>query len=531
MTNWVYLKTAEDLAVFWLVFALLTACVVRWRQKVLAIFVSVVYVLIVFAFAGLLMFLDIKVRSEGINDWGFLPLLIVSVLMNAVGFIGIARVGWRRHGEVASPAARDWPRLRLLLAVVVAVVLNLVTHWNLKLAARQRLAREEVEASVMALSVMPGRPLDSENAALLYEPVLKRLAATDEELVPKDWADYSIRLDAQDPRLPEFLARHERDLRMLVRAVQRPHCYFGPTSIRDDKEWKIGRLDWVPQFREAAGLVAADARVKLAEGDVDGASVNTAAVFRMARHATQDRTIIPVLASLAIDRLGIECLQELLNHQDLSADSLNGLKLDASVDYRRTLKRAWVMEEAIQIASLSRSLRDGASAITSEESDVFGDLVWPEFYPYFIDRELEAMRSTFREQRAAFDLPCPELSERHAKFADEARRRSVLTAIVLTALPGAVEPVMIGDARHRLARLAIALRQYKLEHGELPDSFDKLVPSFIDEVPLDPFTDEPFKMENVEGGMRLYSAGVTSLDREDPKTKKKVKAEMLLKIE
>ena len=390
---------------------------------------------------------------------------------------------------------------------------------------------KEVEASVMALSVMPGRPLDSENAALLYEPVLKRLAATDEELVPKDWADYSIRLDAQDPRLPEFLARHERDLRMLVRAVQRPHCYFGPTSIRDDKEWKIGRLDWVPQFREAAGLVAADARVKLAEGDVDGASVNTAAVFRMARHATQDRTIIPVLASLAIDRLGIECLQELLNHQDLSADSLNGLKLDASVDYRRTLKRAWVMEEAIQIASLSRSLRDGASAITSEESDVFGDLVWPEFYPYFIDRELEAMRSTFREQRAAFDLPCPELSERHAKFADEARRRSVLTAIVLTALPGAVEPVMIGDARHRLARLAIALRQYELEHGTLPDSFDKLVPSFIDEVPQDPFTDEPFQMETVEGGVRILSVGVASLNREDPKTNEKVKAEMILKIE
>ena len=55
------------------------------------------------------------------------------------------------------------------------------------------------------------------------------------------------------------------------------------------------------------------------------------------------------------------------------------------------------------------------------------------------------------------------------------------------------------------------------------------MPSFIDDVPLDPFTDEPFKMENAEGGLRLYSAGIESLDREDPKTKKKVKAELILK--
>ncbi len=75
--------------------------------------------------------------------------------------------------------------------------------------------------------------------------------------------------------------------------------------------------------------------------------------------------------------------------------------------------------------------------------------------------------------------------------------------------------VMIFDARHRLCRLAIAMRRYELEHGELPESFDDLAPTYMEEVPLDPSTEEPFKMENVEGGVRLYSAGIEAWDRNE----------------
>ena len=43
---------------------------------------------------------------------------------------------------------------------------------------------------------------------------------------------------------------------------------------------------------------------------------------------------------------------------------------------------------------------------------------------------------------------------------------------------------MISDARHRLCRLAIAMRRYELEHGELPESFDDLAPTYMEEVCL-----------------------------------------------
>ena len=69
---------------------------------------------------------------------------------------------------------------------------------------------------------------------------------------------------------------------------------------------------------------------------------------------------------------------------------------------------------------------------------------------------------------------------------------------------------------------------YRLAASETNQrTFDALAPKDIDEVPIDPFTDAPFKMEDVEGGVRLYSAGVEALDLEDMKNT----AEMFLKMD
>ena len=49
MSFWMYVRTVEDLAVGLLLCALLTACVVRWRRRKLAITVSAIFVLFVMA--------------------------------------------------------------------------------------------------------------------------------------------------------------------------------------------------------------------------------------------------------------------------------------------------------------------------------------------------------------------------------------------------------------------------------------------------------------------------------------------------
>jgi len=62
-------------------------------------------------------------------------------------------------------------------------------------------------------------------------------------------------------------------------------------------------------------------------------------------------------------------------------------------------------------------------------------------------------------------------------------------------------------ARLRMNHLAVALRRYQLDHGELPKELDQLVPAYLDTIPVDPFTEESFHYEPDHSPPRLWSLG------------------------
>jgi hypothetical protein len=176
MGFWIFVKGVEDMAVCLLLFALLTACKSRRRRRKLAISVSVVYVVLLLGMGATLIFFGLRMRSYWPDYSEMIGLIIASMVIHVVGFVAIARFGWRRVGEQARPVAAVWPLLRLLLTVTVAVALNLVTHWNLQLAVRQRLPYPEARNQLRAIN-------DEENLrkhgllAMLLVPAFDQLAA------------------------------------------------------------------------------------------------------------------------------------------------------------------------------------------------------------------------------------------------------------------------------------------------------------------------------------------------------------------
>jgi hypothetical protein len=50
----------------------------------------------------------------------------------------------------------------------------------------------------------------------------------------------------------------------------------------------------------------------------------------------------------------------------------------------------------------------------------------------------------------------------------------------------------------RMTRVLLALKSYQLEHGELPESLEQLVPQYIDAVPPDDFTGKPLRYSKEE---------------------------------
>ena len=66
--------------------------------------------------------------------------------------------------------------------------------------------------------------------------------------------------------------------------------------------------------------------------------------------------------------------------------------------------------------------------------------------------------------------------------------------------------------RLQLIDVALSLAARRAEQGEFPDRLGALVPGYLDEIPVDPFSQEPLLYERSETGYVLYSIGPNGID-------------------
>ena len=67
-------------------------------------------------------------------------------------------------------------------------------------------------------------------------------------------------------------------------------------------------------------------------------------------------------------------------------------------------------------------------------------------------------------------------------------------------------------AQRDCLRTAIAVEQYRLDHGALPESLDVLTPKYIEAVPVDPFDGHTIRYRLTDTGFMVYSVGDNRVD-------------------
>ena len=58
----------------------------------------------------------------------------------------------------------------------------------------------------------------------------------------------------------------------------------------------------------------------------------------------------------------------------------------------------------------------------------------------------------------------------------------------------------------------LAIDEYRLERGHLPESLAELVPRYLPSIPLDPFSGQPLVYRQRSDGYLLYSVGANGVD-------------------
>jgi len=508
----------ESLAVSLLLVALVLACTARLSNRWLrALWVAAALVpLIVYAAltagAGFL-----KFRYSIAVVWFYPLVALTAAYLVGVIFLRLYGMSIAGAGD-PGPKAAGWPRGKLAVALGLVFALHLMTFWNIDLAVRQQVATMRVEAGALALSVAPARLPDRDNAAICYQQAFEAMGDTN--AWPEAWDEWTAwgepdypGVDPDDAELRAFLEKQDPALRYLRMAAWKPGCYF-------DRDYGRPRIDMLlpelGELRNAARLLALDARVKAAEGKAAEAIENVKAMFAMAEHTGSDPILVSMLVAIAIERMAVDTLQEVVATGPLSEADLAKVNVGAAVSYNRLLERAMRMEEAFGVSVFCDVATGQIGMANLADSGIppWNPNVSAAYRIFLMADDVAAHRRFLREYRQLTAKPYPEARQGWKGFEEEVESRpgGVLTAMLLPALSRCAQMTTEAEARRRLTRLALAALRYRALHNRLPEQLDELAGEFIFVVPNDPFDGKPMKLKHTDRGLVLYSIGPDMVD-------------------
>ena len=467
---------------------------------------------------------------------GALPAAIV--MLTAAYSVGAAAVlvyGLRRQSEPTLTRAGTWPRGRLAAALLVVAALHLMTLWNLDLAARQQLATVQAEAGALALSVAPPRVSDRDNAMLLYQQAFEAMGhkeysseglAWDKpwqdtwDKIWNNWQDLGkLDFDLHDPELGRFLQSQARTLALLRQAAAKPGCSFERDYGRPSIDMLIPEL--IP-LRTGARLLALDALLRASGQDYRGSIDDINAMLRMAEHVGADPLLVSGMMAVSIEGLAMDTLECVLASGRVPTGDLAAIRISDNVSYRAMLKRAFRMEEALQLASfdqVGRGIYDlGEMAYLSGNASSRSSRNFSWFAPlyrvFLLGDDLAANVRFFGIVKKAASLPYYQSKELMERYDRELKGGpcGILTRLMLPGMHLPIETAARAEARRDAARLGVALCLYRARSDRLPAKLDDLVPGFIAAVPPDPFDGQAMRFKRSKQGAVVYSIGPDLID-------------------
>ena len=213
------------------------------------------------------------------------------------------------------------------------------------------------------------------------------------------------------------------------------------------------------------------------------------------------------LVRMATHRRLLCDLKRLLPQADFSSDDLARLQIELErIDFRPALELGLIGDRVTGIVSLEDPTTMGYKLRTD------GTMLTVLHHATRQQLTLRFLAAMERMVDIA-DQPWPEVvrATQDARNAPpQARQRSTLDLDLLPEFLGHLMLYVRQGARatsaNQVTILALAVTRYRRDRGSFPSQLADLVPEYLDEVPLDAMTGQPFVYEIGEQGLTLRSA-------------------------
>jgi hypothetical protein len=417
---------------------------------------------------------------------------------------------------------RRWAvRLALVAGVALACFLFVLYRADVRLhQAEAQLDRDD-----------PGWRLDDIEAARAQIPAAENSAlvvVAARDLFPSDTLPVEVTspfddlpanapLGAEDyARLANELGEWEAALAEARKLTDRPRGRYRSVWTRPNII-NTGEPDQ-QRAREVAHLLRFAAIRRAEEGDIDGALSDCRAVVNSGRSIGDELRAVSALlrigsvvrACVTAERVlaqgepspaGLTALQKLLEDEDAYPELWHGMRGE----------RAW-MHELITQAEVGGLSITGISAGGSPDSN-------ERYFGWLLRTNLKYEHSSLLALMTRYvdSTHLPARGQQAVAEAIQAEVRSGPRTAWLTRslLPDLGKFTAVCQRKHAHMRTLIAglaAERYRRIHGAWPESLAELTPSELPAVPLDPYDDQPLRLQHLPDGIEIYSVGIDGID-------------------
>ncbi|MCK4340483.1 MAG: hypothetical protein KAY37_02015 [Phycisphaerae bacterium] len=327
---------------------------------------------------------------------------------------------------------------------------------------------------------------------------------------------------SQRKRLQRWIRDNEKCLEHFAVAAGKRRCFF---ELRPGSSGALYEavVPEISAMRSVEQVAAARARLRLLEGDVDGATDDVIAIFRASRHMQSQPFLWAYLGGLAMNSVGHGVLLDVprLAPEPVNYDRILKKLKDADREPRRPSRQ--IMLEKLMVWDIAqRYARDtdgdgryDTLALPRELSDIWGlpsgnftlnppkefDTLVSETSEYF-----DPWRKVFTEDYQA--------ARRHGSALEQRVKDN--TESVLGAVGPAFSRVVV--VRHRALasrharQLVLYLHAYHAKNGRWPEELKQALPRKAAGLTVDPFSNKPFGYRLKNGEPMLYSVSENGVD-------------------
>ena len=331
--------------------------------------------------------------------------------------------------------------------------------------------------------------------------------------------------DAEYPLIAEWLKANEQPLKMIEKGGQQP-ANFSPLV---EAEMLIATpLPGIQLYREFARMLVTRVMLNAGRKDYAAVSRDLMSMYHLAQHTGQGPTLIEGLVGAAVTAIAEDALQKVITGTDIDEQQIAKLQKELTTltpvfDVVRMMDECerYSCLDAIQCLSRENSnelmsflemdfhkvhpmVRLMQRGLLSSDVDWnvslqrinhhLDDLIAIQKLDSYADRKASFAAFTNQTadiQRKVNSIPFLAVSYIIPESGDE-RVGQMMEVTLLPALQQVGEALNRAEVRRRTSPLGCAIERYRRLKGNYPPNLAALVPSYIDELPSDPYTNESF---------------------------------------